>query len=77
MNEFVKLEDREKHRDDYEADDDPQKRQVELHTVLIVKRHFLHAFRLAFAHPITGAALSFEAPLPDDLNRILKDLRRR
>lgn len=42
-----------------------------------LKGQFLHAFRLAFAHPITGAALSFEAPLPDELARILEDLRGR
>lgn len=27
----------------------------------------LHAAELAFAHPVTGEALSFSAPLPDDL----------
>ena len=32
-----------------------------------VPRQFLHAARLAFAHPDTGAAMSFEAPLPSDL----------
>ncbi len=30
-------------------------------------RQALHAARLAFAHPITGAALRFEAPLPHDM----------
>jgi 23S rRNA pseudouridine1911/1915/1917 synthase len=30
-------------------------------------RMALHAHRLAFAHPITGAPLSFERPLPPDL----------
>jgi len=30
-------------------------------------RQALHATRLAFAHPITGEALVFEAPLPDDM----------
>jgi 23S rRNA pseudouridine1911/1915/1917 synthase len=32
-----------------------------------VTRQALHAARLAFAHPATGAALSFDAPLPHDL----------
>lgn len=27
----------------------------------------LHAFRVAFAHPVTGARLSVEAPVPEDL----------
>lgn len=35
------------------------------------KRHFLHAAWLRFAHPITGTALEFRAPLPDDLRRSL------
>lgn len=30
-------------------------------------RQFLHAHRLDFAHPATGAAMSFEAPLPPSL----------
>jgi 23S rRNA pseudouridine1911/1915/1917 synthase len=30
-------------------------------------RQALHAARLAFTHPITGAPLRFEAPLPDDM----------
>ncbi|MFT3777216.1 MAG: RluA family pseudouridine synthase [Ottowia sp.] len=30
-------------------------------------RQALHARRLAFEHPVTGAALAFEAPLPADL----------
>jgi 23S rRNA pseudouridine1911/1915/1917 synthase len=29
-------------------------------------RHYLHAWRMAFAHPITGATLEFTAPLPAD-----------
>jgi 23S rRNA pseudouridine1911/1915/1917 synthase len=30
------------------------------------ERQMLHAFRLAFDHPITGARVSFESPPPDD-----------
>ena len=30
-------------------------------------RQALHAIRLSFAHPITGQALQFDAPLPQDL----------
>ena len=29
-------------------------------------RHYLHAWKLAFAHPITGAPMEFVAPVPDD-----------
>jgi 23S rRNA pseudouridine955/2504/2580 synthase len=32
-----------------------------------LKRMFLHAAKLSFAHPLTGAALTLEAPLPADL----------
>lgn len=32
-----------------------------------LERQALHAFRLAFAHPATGAPLAFHAPLPPDL----------
>jgi 23S rRNA pseudouridine1911/1915/1917 synthase len=34
-------------------------------------RTFLHAAKLAFAHPITGAPLEFEAPLPAELAAFL------
>jgi len=33
-------------------------------------RPALHAWRLAFAHPLTGASLAFEAPIPDDLRTL-------
>ena len=36
-------------------------------------RQALHAFRLAFVHPITGAPLAFESPLPADLSGLLAD----
>lgn len=32
-----------------------------------LQRQALHAARLAFAHPVTGAPLAFQAPLPPDL----------
>jgi len=37
-------------------------------------RQALHAARLALAHPMTGRALQWEAPLPDDLQGLLKAL---
>jgi 23S rRNA pseudouridine1911/1915/1917 synthase len=40
-------------------------------------RQFLHAWRLRFTHPITGAELEFEAPLPADLAQALDVLRGR
>jgi len=38
-------------------------------------RQALHACRLRFAHPRTGAALEFESPLPPDLRSALDALR--
>ncbi|MDX6720828.1 MAG: rRNA synthase [Solirubrobacteraceae bacterium] len=32
-----------------------------------LRRQFLHAVRLAFEHPVTGAALDVTSPLPEDL----------
>ena len=39
-------------------------------------RHALHAHRLAFRHPVDGRPLQFEAPLPEDMARLLARLRR-
>jgi len=38
-------------------------------------RQALHAAVLAFAHPVTGAALRFESPLPADMTAVLEALR--
>ncbi len=37
-----------------------------------LNRQFLHAARLAFDHPVTGAALDLSAELPDDLQAALR-----
>ncbi|HEX4268275.1 MAG TPA: 23S rRNA pseudouridine(1911/1915/1917) synthase RluD [Steroidobacteraceae bacterium] len=37
-------------------------------------RQALHATRLALAHPMTGRALEWEAPLPDDMARLVSAL---
>ena len=39
-----------------------------------LKRMFLHAERLAFRHPSTGAPVTLVAPLPDDLRAFLETL---
>ena len=36
-----------------------------------ITRQALHSCRLSFEHPITGVPLSFEAPLPEDMKRVL------
>ncbi len=41
-----------------------------------IKRQMLHAWRLQFTHPITNAAVLFEAPLPDDMHLLLSALRK-
>jgi 23S rRNA pseudouridine1911/1915/1917 synthase len=38
-------------------------------------RQALHALRLSFRHPLDGRKLAFEAPLPADLQALLKRLR--
>lgn len=47
--------------------DDPQ---------VLLDRQALHAQRIGFTHPETGQAVSFEVPLPDDIERALAELRR-
>lgn len=39
-----------------------------------LKRMFLHAARLQFRHPVTGARVDLTAPLPHDLQRFLDGL---
>ncbi|MBN1976705.1 MAG: RluA family pseudouridine synthase [Anaerolineae bacterium] len=43
---------------------------------LLKSRHFLHAARLRFTHPVTGEEVEFEAPLPEKLADVLDRLRR-
>src|SRR6516225_367476 len=47
----------------------------DLRAVTHLDRPFLHAARLAFRHPIDGKRMEFEAPLPDDLQQVLDQLR--
>jgi len=42
----------------------------------IINRCALHAYTLAFEHPATGKMVSFEAPLPEDMQELLKALRK-
>ncbi|MBQ9065473.1 MAG: RluA family pseudouridine synthase [Blautia sp.] len=37
----------------------------------LISRQALHAFRLSFIHPLTGTALSFTAPLPEDMAELM------
>jgi 23S rRNA pseudouridine1911/1915/1917 synthase len=40
-----------------------------------LKRHFLHAARLSFNHPVSGERLDFTSPLPASLEAVLAKLR--
>lgn len=40
------------------------------------RRQALHAWRLHFVHPVSGEAVSYEAPLPDDMVQLLALLQR-
>jgi 23S rRNA pseudouridine1911/1915/1917 synthase len=50
------------------------RRELENREVLL-NRQALHARRLSLDHPVTGERLTFEAPLPADLERLLVELR--
>ena len=39
-----------------------------------LKRMFLHAYKVTIRHPLTGASLTVEAPLPDELANFLNKL---
>jgi 23S rRNA pseudouridine1911/1915/1917 synthase len=39
-----------------------------------LSRQFLHAGKLGFTLPSTGEYREFEAPLPDDLEKALKEI---
>jgi len=40
----------------------------------LIARQALHAAQITFAHPVTGNAMSFTAPLPDDIAALLDDI---
>ena len=44
---------------------------------VLLNRHALHARRISFLHPASGAPMTVEAPLPDDLQAVLAELRPR
>jgi len=45
------------------------------HPDMGIERQALHAARLRFVHPVTGAPLSFDAPWPDDFAALVARLR--
>jgi 23S rRNA pseudouridine1911/1915/1917 synthase len=44
-------------------------------SVWLIERQALHAKYLSFRHPVTGQQLELEAPLPDDMQRLLDKIR--
>jgi 23S rRNA pseudouridine1911/1915/1917 synthase len=50
---------------------------ADLRAVARLERPFLHAARLAFAHPSDGHRMEFVSPLPPDLQELLDELRER
>ena len=40
-----------------------------------LRRQFLHALRLQFEHPRSGHSIMIEAPLPEELEKVLEKLR--
>jgi len=50
--------------------------EVVTQLLLSASRQMLHAWRLGFDHPQTGEWLQFEAPVPDDMQRLIQGLRK-
>ena len=44
--------------------------------IINLDRQFLHAISLGFTHPINNKRMNFESKLPNDLEKILKSLRK-
>jgi 23S rRNA pseudouridine1911/1915/1917 synthase len=42
-----------------------------------IRRQMLHAWRIGFVHPASGAALTFESPMPPDMRRLIASLETR
>ena len=45
-------------------------------TILKLNRQFLHAKTLGFTHPVNGKVIEFSSFLPQELENILKRLRK-
>jgi 23S rRNA pseudouridine1911/1915/1917 synthase len=46
-----------------------------LQVVKAARRQMLHAWRLGFTHPQSGEWMVFESPLPEDMARLIKQIR--
>ena len=55
----------------------PKKASMELKEALIdFKRQALHSKKLTLMHPVSGEQMSWKAPLPDDMQRLLDVLKK-
>lgn len=41
----------------------------------LIDRQALHAYKLSFDHPVTGQRLTAEAPLPEDIQQVIKKIK--
>lgn len=55
---------------------DPSTDEDESGETIVLNRLPLHAWKLAFQHPVTRAKLEFESPLPGDLKEFLRILKK-
>ena len=51
------------------------KSSIKLSQTLSISRQFLHASKLSFTHPTTKKKLTFESPLPEDLQKSFGNLK--
>ena len=54
---------------------DPKYGRLKPYFAHLIQGQALHSAQLSFSHPQTKEVLSFEAPLPQDMQSILKELR--
>jgi 23S rRNA pseudouridine1911/1915/1917 synthase len=55
----------------------PKKASEELKLALVnFKRQALHSKKLTLTHPISGDLMSWKAPLPDDMQKLLDELKK-
>jgi 23S rRNA pseudouridine1911/1915/1917 synthase len=53
-----------------------KKARAKAESLLALPRNFLHSAEIEFTHPRSGRRLRFQAPLPEDLEQFLGQLRR-
>lgn len=63
--------------DTFQADGDEDELDIDpIDTGYPIRRHALHACRLAFAHPISGLWMEFHSQLPEDFRQTIEILRK-